>query len=117
MLFDNLDVEYLHNLNLHLPSPLNVDYDNIMTKKYMVQFRERYKADPSKYGLLGFDVAYYYLNALRAYGTRFQSKLPMIKYNALAASFDYFKTGLESGYENRAVHILKYQDFKLIKVN
>ncbi len=115
--FDNLDVNYLHGLHIHIPLTIRDDFTDTITNKMVTLFRKRYKTNPDKYGILGYDVMYYYLNGLQQYGINFQAHLDEYKYNGLGVRFDFFKTSLESGFENRAVCIATYQDFSLIPVN
>jgi len=114
---EKMDVSYLHALQVHVTSPSHVDYSLPEVTDYLKRFREAYKTDPGPFGFYGFDVSYYYLSALQQFGTAFQSNLTSFHQNTISYRFDFAKTGLESGYENGAVFILKYEDFKLKRVN
>lgn len=113
--FDNLDIQYLHKLQVHLALSSFIDYTDSTVNRFIKYFRERYKTDPDKYAFAGFDAGYYYLSALKNYGTGFQYSLPDIKHTGLGTSFEFIKTGYESGYENKFVKIMKYEDFNLVK--
>lgn len=115
--FENIDIKYLHQLNVHIASPFYIDPDASNVENFIDKFREKFKTEPGKYGFLGFDVTYYYLTALHKYGKSFYDYLPEYKTELLSTSFDFVKTGYESGCENKHVYILKYENFKLVKVN
>ncbi|PCJ78633.1 MAG: hypothetical protein COA57_16040 [Flavobacteriales bacterium] len=115
--FDNIEVHYLHDLQVHLPCPSFINYSDEVVKSYLRKFKKRYSAEPGKYGILGFDVAYYYLKALQKNGLYFQKQLADIQVAEISNSFYFFKTGIESGYENGYVNIMKYENYELIKVN
>ena len=115
--FDNIDMDYLHDLNVHIANSQYIDYNNAAIKKFEQHFFENYDALPTKYGVLGFEITDYYLSALNMFGRNFQQKLPEHKMNGLSTSFNFFKTGLESGYENQFTRVLNYQNFELRPVD
>lgn len=111
--FTNIETEFLHNLNVHIASPSYIDYESDEVKSFVRKYFDRYHAFPGNYAFQGFDIVYYYLNALKNYGYNFQSYLPEITNTGLQTSFEYFKTGSDDGFENRKVFILKYEDYQL----
>ncbi|MBN4072094.1 LysM peptidoglycan-binding domain-containing protein [Flavobacteriales bacterium AH-315-E23] len=112
--FDNLEAKKLLDLNVHLASADYVDYESESVKKFVSSFYQKYHVYPSKYAFEGFDVTYYYLKVLKEYGYRFSSYLPEAKLNSLRAGSCYAKIGVGSGYENKRVFILKYEDYDLV---
>lgn len=115
--FTSIDVDYIHAVNLHVAAGFYVDYESPKTQKLMRQFRKNYRTDPDKYGYLGFDVTTFWLNALRTYGDGYKEQLTRIKQQGISTGFAFFKTGLESGLENKAVYILRYENYNLVKAN
>ena len=65
---------------------------------------------------MGFDVGWYFGDALWRYGKDFYLKLPEITSSGYQQTFRFYKTDTGSGYENRGVHILRMYDYKLLKV-
>ncbi|MCW3072102.1 MAG: hypothetical protein JWO44_1992 [Bacteroidetes bacterium] len=115
--YDNLDLEYLNNLSLHTPANNFVDYDNGFAKQFIKTYRDRYKAEPENYSYQGFDVTYYFLDALQKNGKAFLNTLPANKQNGIETNFNFAQFPSDSGFENRYVYILKYKDYKLVKAN
>jgi len=115
--FENLDIEIVQDLQLHLITNNYIDYQDKGTKKFIKTYREKYKTEPSTYAYQGFDVGMFYLKALLKYGVDFEEKLPEIKNNGIQTKFQFYKTAVESGYENQAFYILKYKDYSLLPVN
>lgn len=115
--YDNLDLEYLNNLSLHTPANNFLDYENPAAKQFIKAYRERFKTEPENYAYQGFDVTYYFLNALQKNGESFLSTLPENKQNCIETNFSFSQFPSDSGFENRFVYILKYKDFKLVKAN
>jgi LysM repeat protein/ABC-type branched-subunit amino acid transport system substrate-binding protein len=115
--YDNLDIEYLNNLSLHIPSNNFIDYENAASKSFIKSYRERFKAEPENYAFQGFDVTYYFLNSLQKNGEAFLQTLPENKQNCIETNFNFTQFPSDSGFENRYVHILKFKDYKLVKAN
>ncbi len=115
--FENIEVEYFQNLNLHLPVDLFVDYNRKEVKSFLSQFRERYLAEPDKYSFLGYDVTLYYIQMLSKYGKTFYTKPESIHAVGLQSNFDCKKINENSGLENQCTFILNYSDYRLVKVN
>lgn len=114
--FENISTDYMHNLNVHITSSTVLNYHNQEEKIYMRRYRDAYNTDPGLFGFSGFDVTYYFLTALRKYGSNFQSRLPQHQSSGIITSFDFYQTSMESGFENGSAHILKYQDYQLVEM-
>jgi hypothetical protein len=114
--FDNIDVDYLQNLNVHLFLPDFLCYQNIQVQSFERQYAEEFQSIPDHFAYLGFDVAWYYTNLLKQYGLNFESAFEEFKLETLAHKFDFFKTGFESGFENHSIFIVRYKDFEIQQV-
>lgn len=114
--FDNLDIQYLNKMNVHTPSNSFIDYESQRIKNIIQSYRAEYKGEPDSYFFQGFDIAYYYLVSLKQYGVNFQSQLSQHPFNGVQSSFKFKESAPGSGYENQSVYIIKYQDYKLHRV-
>jgi hypothetical protein len=63
--------------------------------------------------MIGYDVLMYYSIGLRDFGPSFAAHFDEISYQPISLKVDLNKTGLESGFENAASFILKYEDYTL----
>lgn len=115
--YDNLDFDYLNKLSVHIPSNNYIDYQNPVTRNFINTFYERFKTDPELYSYQGYDIAYYFISALQKYGTGFLNNIVDYKYQGIETNFNFMQYPLDSGFENKFVYILKYQDNKLVKAN
>jgi LysM repeat protein/ABC-type branched-subunit amino acid transport system substrate-binding protein len=115
--FENIEVEYFQNLNLHLPVDLFVDYSKPEVKNFLLKFRDKYLAEPGKYGYLGYDVMLYYVQMIQKFGNDFYLHPETIHANGVQSSFDFKKLGAQGGLENQNTFILNYTDYRLVKVN
>ena len=115
--FDNLDFDYLNNLSLHVPSNNYIDYQNSTTQNFIKNYRDKFKTEPEIYAYQGFDIASYFISSLKKNGTGFLKNIVDDKYQGIETHFNFMRFPANSGFENKFVYILKYQDNKLVKAN
>lgn len=115
--FDNLDFEYLNKLSVRIPSNTYIDYQNQTTQNFINTYREKFKTEPELYAYQGFDITCYFISSLQKYGTGFLNNIVDNKYQGIETNFNFMQYPLDSGFENKFVYILKYQDNKLLKAN
>jgi LysM repeat protein len=106
--FANIEVEYLHNMELHFASPFFIDYENEDVKQFLRRFREKYRTEPSYYGFQGYDIMFYFLQAMKNYGPDFRECLPIMHTDLLQTDFLFRKSDFRNGFENNGIFIVKY---------
>lgn len=111
--FQNVEKDYLENLNLHLYSANYIDYSRPMVKLFIHRFRKDYGTEPNIYAYLGFDATYFFMNAMFRYGKSFEKCLQSIKPELLDNEMHFQKTE-NNIYENTYLNIFKYEDYKLV---
>lgn len=109
--YDNIEVDYLHKLDVHLLLSEFLDYNQPAIQQFENDFLKRYQLIPEKFSYLGFDVGYYYLSLLNNYGANFEVMYMGVEAELLSRKFEFFKTGIESGYENHSAYIVRYRNF------
>jgi hypothetical protein len=112
--FRNIEAKVLLDLQVHIASAEYIDYESSAVRMFTSSFYNKYKVQPSKYAFEGFDAVYYYTQMLKEYGYRFSSYLPESNIHSLKETSHYEKLGVGSGYENKRVFILKYEDYALV---
>ncbi|MDQ3192096.1 MAG: LysM peptidoglycan-binding domain-containing protein [Bacteroidota bacterium] len=115
--FENLDINYLHKLNTHMATASYVNFEDEKIKNFIKVYREKYSTDPTMYAFQGYDLGYFYLSLLNKYGRYFTQKYASFTHQGLQVNFNLNKISNESGFENKGFSIIKYEDFKLVKVN
>lgn len=116
--FSNIDVEYFHNLRLHFAAPFYVDYSRPEVKRFLKAFRNRFKTEPVEYGFLGFDVFFYFLNAMKTFGPEFRACLPHLQVNLTQGDYLFRKVNERGGFENQGLSIIRYnKDYSVAKLN
>ncbi len=112
--FSSINFRYYHGLNLTFYNSFWVDYLDPSIDDFMRKFREQYNSEPVNttrrginYGLIGYDAAFYFLNALRLYGPRFIRSLDTYRPGMVQAPFQFRRVAPSGGYEN--VNIIFYR--------
>ncbi len=106
--FSNIEVEYLHNMEFHFASPSYIDYDDPHVRRFLALFRDKYKTEPLHYGFHGYDIMFYFLQAMKRYGPDFRDCLPVMRTDLLQADYLFRRTGHGSGLENNGISIVRY---------
>ena len=106
--FDNLLVPNLLNLNAMYFSKHFVNYNDSITLKFVDDFRSEYESEPMEYAFEGFDVGWYFLNALMEFGPQPLECLPYYHIPLLHTRFYFNKRRYEDGYENRYWNVYQY---------
>ena len=78
--YDNIETEYLMALKTHYVDPFFVNYSSPQVIAFIDKFREHYEIEPSleKFAFQGYDIVYYFLNALMEYGSGFGTEITAI---------------------------------------
>lgn len=115
----NTSFNHLSKLNVHYISPTFIDYSSEGVQKFINDYRSVYHTEPSVFSFEGYDIIYYFMNALRKYGKHFQfclnenENLPEI--NGLILNYHFKRTDENGGFENVDSFTLKYNEaFRLV---
>jgi ABC-type branched-subunit amino acid transport system substrate-binding protein/LysM repeat protein len=113
---EGLETDYLVGLKTHMVVPYFTDYENTEVKKFVQRYQLIYHADPSPLAFDGYDVAIYFLSALKNYGKNIRPCLDELKIPLLQTQYDYHYSK-NNGSENLHWEIYKYENYKLLKAN
>ena len=111
---DNIDQEYLNQLNYVFPYQYNVTNTgtyNSISRTYL----EQQHTVPEEYYYIGFDIGYYYLKNLKTSGPDFIYNLNKLPLETNYMRFKFARPDLATGFDNRGVFIFKYNNYKLQK--
>ncbi len=112
---DNLDQEYLDKLNFHFASSNHIDHTNAQIIFLAKQYQALHSVDATEYYYQGFDIGMYYLSQLKKAGPSLFMNLDKFNYDGASIDFEFYRPDKETGFENRAISIYKYADYKLQK--
>ncbi len=114
--YPSIDVAHFHNLNFKYINPYWVDYNNGQTISYFEKFISNFGTEPNSYGVQGFDVAWYFLNAIRFYGKDFENCLPYMNTKLLQGNYYFKRVSSSGGFMNEGVSEISYnRNFEVVQ--
>ncbi len=123
--YEKLLVENLLKMNAIYVSDFFVDYQDDDAKRFVRRFRDKYVSEPQNYAFEGYDVGYYFLNALMQYGSDdlidclhcYEASLLHTHYSFYYKN--YLKAGDDYGKENLYWSIYQYdkENIELVPIN
>lgn len=114
--FSSIDLAYYFNLKLHYVDPYWIDYEDPATIRFINKFKANFHTEPKNFGAQGFDVTFYFLNALKNYGKHFEACLPYMRTNLVQGNYRFEKVSPFGGYMNRGVSVINYQrDYDVVR--
>lgn len=122
MKYENIDMEYFHNLEYHTFIPFKPDYDNPEVKNFVRKYRDTYYSEPNQFGFQGYDVGFYFMSMLSKYGPEFQDCIyKSINDTSIALTqneFHFIQESSSTGFENNHVYVLMYDhDYDIIRLD
>jgi len=118
--FETIEAENLHNVNLHLALPYNVNYDDARVKDFLLKYRAIFKTEPTAYAYQGYDVTYFFISEIAKYGDNWYKWFTEDSASLLQTDFHFgkYSESEESGYINSALrHIVYGPDYSIVQVN
>ena len=91
-----------------------IDYQSIRTESFICKFRNRYETEPNDYAYDGFDIGWYFLNALKAYGNEMMENLPNFDIPLLHTRFHFQQKYDFSGYENTFWNVYQFKGYNKV---
>lgn len=113
---ENLDQEYLNQLQFHFASASYVNYSDSLLFPMIKDYQAIYNTDPSEIYFNSYDLGMYYLGLLKSFGPDFIYQLDKVKTEGLSTGFEFYHPDSETGFENRYTRIYKYSNYKLRKL-
>ena len=114
--FNNMDYEILSNLKVHFLSASFVNYQDRDINRFIYDFRNQYLTEPLYYAFKGFDISWYFLNAMMSYGKDFMNCLPYYSPSNIQSEMKFERANEGDGFENQIWKILKYDRLRLREV-
>ena len=119
--FENIDLEYLHNLDFHTFLSSYIDYQSYPVKKFILNYRTNFKAEPSQFAFQAYDIGLYFISMLKEKGSGFQNCLqdfPQDSITELQNEFDFVLNPTIGGYENQHIYVLKYDhEYDIVRLD
>ncbi len=114
--FEAIDPLTLQNYNTHFFNGLFIDTENSRNNKFRKAFIDAYHTDALDQAFEGFDLVNYLVTNFNANQKRYNKYTSKPNFDSPQIGYDFIETGLGCGKENQYISILKFGDYKLIKV-
>jgi LysM repeat protein len=111
---DNIDQQYLNDLNYTFPYQFNL-IESLYQTALINKYSNVQNTTPGEYFFLGYEVAYYYLSHLKQFGPEFIHKLDQNPVDMQHMRFKFSRPDLSTGFDNRGLYIYKYKNYQLHK--
>ena len=108
---DNIEQDYLFNLQYTYFTSLNVSYASDTVKKFVQKYREYFSSEPTKYSFQGYDIGLYFGSALMKYGRSFPNCIEAdttINKIGTQTEFNFKRTKESCGFENVKTYIIQF---------
>lgn len=91
-----------------------LDCQNIRVQSFICKFRNRYNTEPTDYAYQGFDIGWYFLNAIKAFGCNMMENLPYYDIPLLQTRFKFRQNAENSGYENTFWNVYQFKGYNKV---
>ena len=105
--FDNIDIEQLHSVNLHVSVSYFIDYNAPAVQKFIMDYRALFNAEPNQFAFQGYDLMKGLTVLLSRYGRTWDRAFNRMKVQGLQSDLEFVKTD-RGGYVNKAVRRIVY---------
>ncbi|HKI90109.1 MAG TPA: ABC transporter substrate-binding protein, partial [Draconibacterium sp.] len=114
--YESIQIEHFHNLKLEYIAPYWIDYEDNATINFIKKFRKNFYTEPNNFGAQGYDVAFYFLNAINTYGRDFNDCIKYVQADLVQGNYQFEKVSPFGGYMNEGVSIISYKrDFDVVQ--
>lgn len=114
--YRSIDIEKFHNLKMQHISPYWTEYADLETIRLIEKFRKNFYTEPNSFGMQGYDVAFYFLSALKNYGRNFEDCLPYLNVQLMQGNYYFDKVSAFGGYMNKGVSVISYEkDYDVVR--
>lgn len=109
--FDNLFIENLMKLNTVIFDDDYTDYNSYSVGKFICKFRDSYGTEPKDIAYHGFNIGWYFLNALMNYGDDINIGVTLYDIPLLNTRYRFERSNAEDGVENTYWNLYQYRDY------
>lgn len=110
--FDRLFNENLIKLNTVIFDDEYTDYNKYNVGKFICKFRDNYGTEPKDIAYHGFNIGWYFLNALMNYGDNINVGIISYQIPLLNTNYNFERKNAEDGVENTYWNMYQYQNYE-----
>jgi len=113
----NLNNIKMDNLNLSYFSSGYVDYESDNIQEFIYNFRNNFNSEPDNYAFSGFDITYFFLNALYYLDKDINTCIEQFPMELTQGRYSFQRVGNTNNYVNNYWHLLQIKQLEKVKVN
>ncbi len=122
--YQTINPEAIHDLNTQILTSYALDHSDPSVKNFAYKYRQWFKCEPyavgpyfirsnknanySRYGIWGFDVAYYFFRAYMKYGSDFEYCIDQFQDQQVQFNFNFKRSSNWGGFYNQGLNILGF---------
>lgn len=113
--FSSIDYRYYHELSLIYFNSFWVDYLDPDVNVFMKRYRDHFHSEPQSttrqginFGIAGYDMTFYFINALRLYGKAFILSLDGYQPDLVMEPFNFSRVSSAGGFENTQITFYQF---------
>lgn len=103
----NADIEELCSSAMHMSASFYIDYGSEKVKKFILDYRALFNADPDSFAFHGYDMIHYFVNMFDIYGEEFPDHLHECGESGLQTNFIFNEVETE-GHVNSGIRRIVY---------
>lgn len=132
--YQTINTEDIHATNTYVFARAALDYYSPQTQTFVKEYRMLYKSEPlafspyfqyggknpnySRYGILGYDLTYYFISALKEYGPKFQFCLKGFNPPLIQSNFIFKRIGNWGGFYDDGLFLVHFRpDYKIERIS
>ncbi len=122
--YQTINAEEVHDLNTHILTPYVLDYNNDKVNRFASKYRDWFHTEPfaiapyfirpgqnarySRYGIWGFDVAYFFIDARVKYGNQFEYCINNLHAGQVQFNFNFKRNRNWGGFYNDGLYVIRF---------
>ena len=112
--FDRLFNENLMKLSTVYFDDDYTDYDSYAVGEFICKFRNEYGTEPKDMAYHGFNIGWYFLNALINYGDNVYDGIATFRIPLLNTKYYFERKNINDGYENTFWNVYQYKNYEKV---
>lgn len=112
--FDRLFNENLMKLSTVYFDDDYTDYDSYAVGEFICKFRDEYGTEPKDMAYHGFNIGWYFLNALINYGDNVYDGIATFRIPLLNTKYYFERKNINDGYENTFWNVYQYKNYEKV---
>lgn len=101
-------------LNTYMTTSFHTDFSNPEVRRFLMKFRHFYNAEPFnsqiQYGMVGYDIAFYFSSAIAALGHDFEFSDQKIEVNTLQSKFYFTRMAEKGGFYSTGIFMTNHNE-------